>query len=133
MYLFSLPTINERLCVVLQVMGQGYLQQRRELVEMALGLGRRLQLKDETIHDAVLLMDRVMSTGVRVRDPSVAVTRVSLPSLLVLRNLGFGGEYVCLCMAPLTPSLSKSALLSIEYLGYTSKLQAAHLLECWSL
>ena len=49
-----------------QVMGQGYLQQRGELVDMALGLGRRLQLKDETIHDAVLLMDRVMSTGVRV-------------------------------------------------------------------
>jgi len=64
-----------------QVMGQGYLQQRRELVEMALGLGRRLQLKDETIHDAVLLMDRVMSTGVRIQD---GVWTVFLAALVLI-------------------------------------------------
>lgn len=48
------------------MMGSSYVCQRNGLVEMAIGLGRRLSLKDDTIHDAVLLMDRVMSTGVRV-------------------------------------------------------------------
>ncbi|GMH35501.1 hypothetical protein BSKO_03369 [Bryopsis sp. KO-2023] len=51
-----------------QMMGASYVHQRNDLVEMAIGMGRRLNLKDETIHDGVLLMDRVMSTGVRIQD-----------------------------------------------------------------
>ncbi|KAK9820095.1 hypothetical protein WJX72_006068 [[Myrmecia] bisecta] len=55
-------------CLALQNMGFGYLQRRSELVAMALLHVQRLGMKDEVAHDAVLLMDRTMSTSLQVKD-----------------------------------------------------------------
>lgn len=74
------------------MMGSSYVCQRNGLVDMAIGLGRRLSLKDDTIHDAVLLMDRVMSTGVRVQRydrNGLSNTFRSQPYSLVLPPLCF--------------------------------------------
>ena len=47
-------------------MSFGYLQRRGELVNTALAYARNLGLKDEVAHDAMLLMDRTMSTSLQV-------------------------------------------------------------------
>ena len=49
-------------------MGFGYLQGRGELVSRALQMGAALGMKDELAHDAILLMDRTMSTSIQVHD-----------------------------------------------------------------
>lgn len=51
-----------------QIMGSDYIKYRSKLVICALGIGRDFNLRDETIHDAILLMDRVMSTGVKIQE-----------------------------------------------------------------
>ena len=43
-----------------------YLQRRPQLVASCLQQAAQLGLKDEVSHDAVLLMDRTMSTGLEV-------------------------------------------------------------------
>lgn len=47
-------------------MGFSYLQRRSELVANTLRMGQALGLKEEVVHDAVLLMDRTMSTSLQV-------------------------------------------------------------------
>ena len=49
-----------------QNMSISYLQQRGDLVNTALAYARTLSLKDEVAHDAMLLMDRTMSTSLQV-------------------------------------------------------------------
>lgn len=51
-----------------QAMGQQYLQARPQYIDTVFTLGEGLSLKLETMYDAVLLMDRVMSTGIQVLD-----------------------------------------------------------------
>eukprot|EP00210_Caulerpa_lentillifera_P004588 g4378.t1 len=59
----------ENLCKLnYELMGREYLDQRRDLVSLAWGIWREYNLKHETIHDAILLMDRIMSTGVRIEE-----------------------------------------------------------------
>lgn len=53
--------------LVLQNMGMSFLQQRGAMVGSILQKGGELQLPDEVVHDAVLLLDRAGSTGVQVR------------------------------------------------------------------
>lgn len=53
-------------CLALQNMGFAYLQRRSELVATAAEYIARLGLKDEVGHDAILLMDRTMSTSLQV-------------------------------------------------------------------
>ena len=53
--------------VLLQNMSFAYLQRRTDLVTTALAYARRLNLKDEVAHDAMLLMDRTMSTSLQAR------------------------------------------------------------------
>ena len=53
-----------------QNMGFVYQQRRVELVARLLGTAGRLGLRDEFAHDAVLLMDRTMSTQLEVRGGS---------------------------------------------------------------
>ena len=50
-----------------QNMSFAYLQRRPELVATALAYAQQLMMKDEVAHDAVLLMDRTMSTSLQVR------------------------------------------------------------------
>jgi pentatricopeptide repeat domain-containing protein 1 len=50
-------------CLALQNMGFAYLQRRSELVARCAGLTAALGTRSEAGHDAVLLMDRVMSTS----------------------------------------------------------------------
>ena len=54
-------------CLALQHMALPYLQRRPQLVATCLAQAAQLGLKDEVSHDAVLLMDRTMSTGLEVR------------------------------------------------------------------
>jgi pentatricopeptide repeat domain-containing protein 1 len=58
---------EETHCLALQNMGFVYLQRRGELVLRTLGLARELGLREEAAHDAVLLLDRTMSTQALVR------------------------------------------------------------------
>ena len=53
-------------CLALQHMALPYLQRRPQLVAICLNQAAQLGLKDEVSHDAVLLMDRTMSTGLEV-------------------------------------------------------------------
>lgn len=53
------------MCVLLQNMGFLYQQRRLELVHRLLTTGARLGLIDDYAHDAVLLMDRTMSTSLQ--------------------------------------------------------------------
>ena len=50
----------------LQNMGFGYLQKRGELVSSVLQMGQAFGLNEEVAHDAILLMDRTMSTQIQV-------------------------------------------------------------------
>lgn len=52
--------------LVLQNMPLQYLQQRTTLVSSLLEKGTTLGLKDEVVHDGVLLLDRTASTGTQV-------------------------------------------------------------------
>lgn len=54
--------------LALQAMGITYLQHRTQLVTSLIQCGRQLGLKDEIAHDAVLLMDRTMSTAIQIKD-----------------------------------------------------------------
>ena len=51
-----------------ELMGHDYLEQRHDLVRMAFSIGNHYDLKEETVHDAVLIMDRIMSTGVKIKE-----------------------------------------------------------------
>jgi len=68
------------------LMGQGYLEQRRELVYMAYGIGNQYDLKEETVHDAILIMDRIMSTGVKIQDGVWAVFVAALVFISACRS-----------------------------------------------
>lgn len=54
--------------LALQAMGLTYLQHRTQLVSQLIDYGKKLNLKDEIAHDAVLLMDRTMSTAIQIKD-----------------------------------------------------------------
>eukprot|EP00879_Flechtneria_rotunda_P008397 GHRR01008796.1.p1 GENE.GHRR01008796.1~~GHRR01008796.1.p1 ORF type:complete len:458 (+),score=137.47 GHRR01008796.1:1487-2860(+) len=57
--------------LVLQNMGLQYLQQRMSLISGLLGAGAALGLKDEVVHDGVLLLDRLASIAAQVRVRSI--------------------------------------------------------------
>lgn len=46
-------------------MGFDYLQRRGELVGSVLRMGQAFGLREEAAHDAILLMDRTMSTSLQ--------------------------------------------------------------------
>lgn len=54
--------------LTLQAMGLTYLQHRASLVEKLFIYGKKLHLREEVAHDAILLMDRAMSTSIQVKD-----------------------------------------------------------------
>jgi len=54
--------------LTLQAMGLPYLQHRAELVQRMLKYGKQMNLREEIAHDAVLLMDRAMSTSYQVKE-----------------------------------------------------------------
>lgn len=53
--------------LALQNMSGQYLQQRTQLISSLLDRGNKLGLKDEVIHDGILLLDRAASTSTEVR------------------------------------------------------------------
>ena len=53
----------------LQNMSFAYLQRRPELVNTTMTFAQQLRMKDEVAHDAILLMDRTMSTSLQVGLP----------------------------------------------------------------
>ena len=61
----SVPAKLAEHCAV-QNMSFAYLQRRPELVHTAMVFSQQLHMKDEVAHDAILLMDRTMSTSLQV-------------------------------------------------------------------
>ena len=57
-------------CLILQNMGLPYLQRRADLVGQTVHLVDTLGFQDEVAHDAVLLMDRFMSSTMQVIRPT---------------------------------------------------------------
>lgn len=55
-------------CLSMQAMGSDYTNARSGLVAQLLDAGRQLRLRDDVVHDAVLLMDRAMSASLKVGD-----------------------------------------------------------------
>jgi hypothetical protein len=53
-------------CLSVQSMGAAYTAARPDLAKALLGLQGRLGLRDDLVHDAVLLMDRAMSASFKV-------------------------------------------------------------------
>lgn len=53
-------------CLSVQSMGASYTSARPGLVSALLGLQQKLQLRDDLVHDAVLLVDRAMSASLKV-------------------------------------------------------------------
>lgn len=62
-----------------EAMGEEYICTRSNYISLLLNLGQHLHLKPETVHDAVLLLDRVMSTGARLQE---GVSSVAVAALL---------------------------------------------------
>ena len=54
--------------LTLQAMGLAYLQHRTVLVQQLFQYGKKLNLREEVAHDAVLLMDRAMSTSIQIKE-----------------------------------------------------------------
>jgi hypothetical protein len=53
-------------CLSVQSMGAAYMAARPGLVTLLLGLQEKLSLRDDVVHDAVLLVDRAMSASFKV-------------------------------------------------------------------
>lgn len=69
--------------LVLQNMGAAYVQQRPALISRMLDFSSRLGLKDEVVHDAVLLLDRTASTATQMQEdvlPLIAVAALVIGS-----------------------------------------------------
>lgn len=77
-------------CLNLQVMGYAYQQQRPELIALACSIGEQLALPDETVYDAVLLLDRAMSIPLKVSDGLLGVATAAC--LLVAAEQGGPAE-----------------------------------------
>jgi pentatricopeptide repeat domain-containing protein 1 len=63
-----------------------FLQQRAGLVSFMLKQGNELELKDEVVHDGVLLLDRTMSTGADVASNLLPVVTASALSLSIAQG-----------------------------------------------
>ena len=75
-------------CLALQNMGYVYLQRRNELVAQCLDLGQKLQVKEEATHDAILLMDRVMSTSLQLQSDLLDLLAVACLSIAIRQSNG---------------------------------------------
>lgn len=67
-------------------MSFAYLQRRGELVNTASAYARNLGLKDEVAHDAMLLMDRTMSTSLQVRLQPLCPAYTAAVSMWLTQN-----------------------------------------------
>jgi len=72
--------------LTLQAMGLTYLQRRAELVQRLFKYGKQLNLRDEIAHDAVLLMDRAMSTSYEVKEDLLELLSVACLGLAMKRT-----------------------------------------------
>lgn len=67
-------------------MGSPYVQQRPNLISRLLDLSSKFGLRDEIVHDAVLLMDRTASQAQQV--PEDVLPLVSVAALLIAAKQG---------------------------------------------
>jgi pentatricopeptide repeat domain-containing protein 1 len=68
-------------CLVVQNMGFPYLQQRASLIQNCIAVNNKLDGPEECAHDAVLLMDRVMSTSLNFAPEVFELLSVSCVSI----------------------------------------------------
>lgn len=69
-----------------ELMEKDYLMQRDQLINYAFIVSNKYDLKEETIHDAVLVMDRIMSTGVKIQDGVQSVFVAALVFISACRS-----------------------------------------------
>lgn len=69
-----------------QAMCATYRTYRPQFVETAVALGGTFKLKDETVYDAVLLMDRAMSTGIQLSESLSTLFVASLIHLAAIHS-----------------------------------------------
>lgn len=74
--------------LVLQNMALPYLQQRTQLISSMLEKGTQLGLKDEVVHDGVLLLDRTMSAAAQVPQEVLPVVSTAAMRLSVAQGEG---------------------------------------------
>lgn len=74
---------------VLSNMGSAFVQQRPNLISRLLDLSSKFGLRDEIVHDAVLLMDRTASQAQQV--PEDVLPLVSVAALLIAAKQGDPG------------------------------------------
>lgn len=77
--------------LTLQAMGITYLQHRAMLVQNLLRHGERLNLREEIAHDAVLLMDRAMSTSIEIKENLLELLSVAC-LVLAMRQSDSNGD-----------------------------------------
>ena len=70
----------------LRNMPLAFLQQRTGLISGLLEQGMKLDLKDEVVHDGVLLLDRTMSTGADVPPNLLSVVTASALNLSIAQG-----------------------------------------------
>lgn len=75
-------------CLALQNMSYSYLQSRNELVSQALDVATKLGAKEEVAHDAVLLMDRVMSTSLDLQPDMMDLLALACVAITVRQSSG---------------------------------------------
>ncbi|GIL47655.1 hypothetical protein Vafri_4418 [Volvox africanus] len=78
--------------LVLSNMSPGYVQQRPVLISRLLDLSSKLSLRDEVVHDAVLLMDRTASQAKQV--PEDVLPLVGVAALIIAAKQGDSSDRV---------------------------------------
>jgi hypothetical protein len=73
-------------CLALQNMSYSYLQRRNELVSQALDVAIKLGATEEVAHDAVLLMDRVMSTSLDLQPDLMDILALACVAITVRQS-----------------------------------------------
>ena len=67
-------------------MGFPYLQRRSELVSSIMRMAQTFGLRQEVAHDAILLMDRAMSTSLQVGCPTSWASSLFLIAVVMIGN-----------------------------------------------
>ncbi|PNH00361.1 hypothetical protein TSOC_013822, partial [Tetrabaena socialis] len=78
--------------LVLSNMSPGYVQQRPVLISRLLDLSSKLTLRDEVVHDAVLLMDRTASQAKQVSEDVLPL--VGVAALIIAAKQGDSSDRV---------------------------------------
>lgn len=101
----STVVVTSCLCVGVQSMCGEYVAGRKECVRLAMGHAAAFGFKDEVLHDAVLLVDRTMSSG-------TALPPTMLPLLVAACILISARQGLCCCTVVLLCQACRCTVVS---------------------